>query len=201
MEVLSHINKRLKGDLLVKLPLQELVNQYTSSQVPSFVKNFTIIYIEMAFPRANIEVFFSFSFSFSFSFFSFLFFSFFIIFIIFVLCLIIKYYKFYFFKKKDRVVCIPKLLTGLASRAPAHQTTIFHLLLPNIEQFSRSKLKDLSFTKNEKDSAILLRFLLDFLLYFPNKVLVFFFFLFFFVFVFSPLRRLKDLFLFLFLFF
>lgn len=55
MEILSHINKRVKPNKNIKLPLDALINQFTDDKVPMFVKNFTIIYLEMSIERLSLE--------------------------------------------------------------------------------------------------------------------------------------------------
>lgn len=55
MEILSHINKRVKPNKNIKLPLDALINQFTDDKVPVFVKNFTVIYLEMSVDRLPLE--------------------------------------------------------------------------------------------------------------------------------------------------
>lgn len=55
MELLAHVNKRVKCRPLVQLPVQSLLVQYQDPAVSSFVINFTIIYIKMGFPRLPIN--------------------------------------------------------------------------------------------------------------------------------------------------
>lgn len=55
MELLIHINKRIKSRPLVQLPVEALLVQYQDPAASSFVINFTIIYIKMGFPRLPIE--------------------------------------------------------------------------------------------------------------------------------------------------
>lgn len=52
MEMLSHINKRVKDQASIKLPLKELLALYQSPDLVSMVKNFALVYIEMAIDRA-----------------------------------------------------------------------------------------------------------------------------------------------------
>lgn len=55
MEILSHINKRVKANAKIKLPFEALLNQFTNEQVSTFVKNFTLIYLEMSALRLTPE--------------------------------------------------------------------------------------------------------------------------------------------------
>lgn len=50
MEVLTHVNKRLKSRPLVQLPVDGLLQQYLETE-STFLHNFSIIYITMGFPR------------------------------------------------------------------------------------------------------------------------------------------------------
>lgn len=54
MEILTHINKRLKSRPAVLLPVEALLTQYQSS-TSTFLHNFSIIYITMGFPRLTTE--------------------------------------------------------------------------------------------------------------------------------------------------
>ena len=54
MEVLSHVNKRIKDRKQIKLPLQKLVDQFVKPSSP-MVKNFALIYVQTAFERASSE--------------------------------------------------------------------------------------------------------------------------------------------------
>lgn len=54
MEILTHINKRLKSRPQVQLPLGPLLEQYQKSS-SSFLINFAIIYITMGFPRLTVQ--------------------------------------------------------------------------------------------------------------------------------------------------
>ncbi|XP_048499629.1 uncharacterized protein LOC104890118 isoform X2 [Beta vulgaris subsp. vulgaris] len=56
LEILSHINKRVKHEPGIGLPLSELWSMYTEATAAAMVRNFCIIYIEMAFERSEIEV-------------------------------------------------------------------------------------------------------------------------------------------------
>lgn len=55
MELLIHVNKRLKTRPQVQLPIDVLLKQYENPEITSFVTNFTIIYIKTGFPRLTIE--------------------------------------------------------------------------------------------------------------------------------------------------
>lgn len=55
MEILTHVNKRLKSRPLVQLPVEALLLQYQSNNDSSFLHNFSIIYITMGFPRLSVE--------------------------------------------------------------------------------------------------------------------------------------------------
>ncbi|KAK9692274.1 hypothetical protein RND81_09G253100 [Saponaria officinalis] len=55
LEILSHVNKRVKHELGIGLPLSELWNMYTEATAAPMVRNFCIIYIEMAFERSPLE--------------------------------------------------------------------------------------------------------------------------------------------------
>ncbi|XP_048584699.1 proteasome adapter and scaffold protein ECM29 isoform X2 [Nematostella vectensis] len=54
MELLTHINKRLKSRPKVQLPVNDLLSQYQNTEVPAFVHNFTILYLRMGFPRLEV---------------------------------------------------------------------------------------------------------------------------------------------------
>jgi proteasome component ECM29 len=55
MTILSHVNKRVKTNNNIKLPFDALLAQFTNSQVSAFVKNFTLIYLEMSASRQSPE--------------------------------------------------------------------------------------------------------------------------------------------------
>ncbi|XP_055694622.1 proteasome-associated protein ECM29 homolog [Lutzomyia longipalpis] len=55
MEVLTHINKRLKTRPMIQIPVQDILNQYINTE-SSFAMNFAIIYITMGFPRLSTEL-------------------------------------------------------------------------------------------------------------------------------------------------
>ena len=54
MEILTHVNKRLKSRPNVKIDLTSLLKNYEESS-NSFLTNFAIIYIIIGFPRLTIE--------------------------------------------------------------------------------------------------------------------------------------------------
>ncbi|KDR13581.1 proteasome-associated protein ECM29 homolog isoform X2 [Zootermopsis nevadensis] len=54
MELLVHINKRIKSRPLVQLPVEALLLQYQDPAASSFVTNFTIIYIKLGYPRLPV---------------------------------------------------------------------------------------------------------------------------------------------------
>ncbi|CAL7951979.1 unnamed protein product [Xylocopa violacea] len=55
MELLIHINKRIKSRPQVQLPVETLLLQYQDPAASSFVINFTIIYIKLGYPRMEIQ--------------------------------------------------------------------------------------------------------------------------------------------------
>ncbi|CAK9147572.1 unnamed protein product [Ilex paraguariensis] len=55
IEILSHVNKRVKHQPEIGLPLSDLWNLYMEANATPMVKNFCIVYIEMAFERAHKE--------------------------------------------------------------------------------------------------------------------------------------------------
>ncbi|KAL9248317.1 hypothetical protein vseg_021654 [Gypsophila vaccaria] len=55
LEILSHVNKRVKHEQGIGLPLSELWSMYTEATTAPMVRNFCIIYIEMAFERSPLE--------------------------------------------------------------------------------------------------------------------------------------------------
>lgn len=54
MEILTHVNKRLKSRPAVQLPVESLLDQYQTTD-STFLHNFSIIYITMGFPRLSME--------------------------------------------------------------------------------------------------------------------------------------------------
>ncbi|XP_043916968.1 proteasome adapter and scaffold protein ECM29 [Protopterus annectens] len=55
MELLVHLNKRIKSRPKIQLPVETLLVQYQDPAAVSFVTNFTIIYIKMGYPRLPME--------------------------------------------------------------------------------------------------------------------------------------------------
>ncbi|XP_053321854.1 proteasome adapter and scaffold protein ECM29 [Spea bombifrons] len=55
MELLVHLNKRIKSRPKIQLPVETLLVQYQDPAAVSFVTNFTIIYIKMGYPRLPID--------------------------------------------------------------------------------------------------------------------------------------------------
>ncbi|MFT7807466.1 proteasome-associated protein ECM29 homolog [Arapaima gigas] len=55
MELLVHLNKRIKSRPKIQLPVETLLVQYQDPSAASFVTNFTIIYIKMGYPRLAVE--------------------------------------------------------------------------------------------------------------------------------------------------
>ncbi|KAL0121628.1 hypothetical protein PUN28_006856 [Cardiocondyla obscurior] len=55
MELLIHINKRIKSRPQVQLPVEALLLQYQDPAASSFVINFTIIYIKLGYPRMEMN--------------------------------------------------------------------------------------------------------------------------------------------------
>ncbi|XP_046357928.2 proteasome adapter and scaffold protein ECM29-like isoform X1 [Haliotis rufescens] len=55
MELLVHINKRLKSRPKVQLPVEPLLTQYQDPKATPFLTNFTILYIKMGYPRLSPE--------------------------------------------------------------------------------------------------------------------------------------------------
>lgn len=51
MEVLTHVNKRVKLQPIIKLPAAALAKQYADPHLSPIVLNFTIMYLEMAMNR------------------------------------------------------------------------------------------------------------------------------------------------------
>jgi hypothetical protein len=56
LEVLAHINKRVKPAVHITLPMDKLLEQYNSDSAPAFQKNFNLIYLQMGFARLPEEV-------------------------------------------------------------------------------------------------------------------------------------------------
>ncbi|KAL7113564.1 hypothetical protein ACP275_04G068800 [Erythranthe tilingii] len=55
LEILSHVNKRVKHQLQIGLPLSDLWKLYLESSSAPMVRNFCIVYIEMAMDRVQKE--------------------------------------------------------------------------------------------------------------------------------------------------
>uniref|UniRef100_H2ZN59 Ecm29 proteasome adaptor and scaffold n=1 Tax=Ciona savignyi TaxID=51511 RepID=H2ZN59_CIOSA len=55
LELLTHVNKRLKSREEVQLPVKDLLQQLNNSELSSFVTNFTIIYIKTGYPRLKVD--------------------------------------------------------------------------------------------------------------------------------------------------
>ncbi|KAI3900527.1 hypothetical protein MKW92_037227 [Papaver armeniacum] len=55
MEILTHVNKRVKNQLQISLPVSEMWKMYIEANAAPMVKNFCIVYIEMAFDRLSLE--------------------------------------------------------------------------------------------------------------------------------------------------
>ncbi|KAL3625794.1 hypothetical protein CASFOL_030323 [Castilleja foliolosa] len=55
IEILSHVNKRVKHQQAIGLPLSDLWQLYEDSSSAPMVRNFCIVYIEMAIDRVNKE--------------------------------------------------------------------------------------------------------------------------------------------------
>ncbi|CAO3594598.1 unnamed protein product [Absidia cylindrospora] len=55
MDILSHINKRTKFNENVKLPFDSLLAQFSDDKISTFVKNFTIIYLDLSVKRMSPE--------------------------------------------------------------------------------------------------------------------------------------------------
>ncbi len=53
LEMLSHVNKRVRGHDQIKLPLDALLDLYLTDASAPLVKNFAIVYIEMAMERST----------------------------------------------------------------------------------------------------------------------------------------------------
>lgn len=55
LELLVHINKRLRSRQSVMLPVENLINLYKEHKRSVFVTNFAHIYVIMGYPRSNKE--------------------------------------------------------------------------------------------------------------------------------------------------
>lgn len=56
MEILSHVNKRVKHHPEIGLPLVQLWSMYREFSGAPMVRNFCVVYIEMAFDRMPVVV-------------------------------------------------------------------------------------------------------------------------------------------------
>ncbi|CAG0916521.1 unnamed protein product [Notodromas monacha] len=54
MELIVYMNRRLKTNPNIQLPVQALISQYQNPSASSFVLNFTIIYLKMGIPRLDV---------------------------------------------------------------------------------------------------------------------------------------------------
>ena len=52
LEILSHVNKRVRGHSGIHMPLDALLAQYAAPGSAPLVRNFALVYLEMAFERA-----------------------------------------------------------------------------------------------------------------------------------------------------
>ena len=55
LELLSHVNKRVRGHNDIKLPLLSLLELYKQNAGQPLVCNFSLVYMEMACERASAE--------------------------------------------------------------------------------------------------------------------------------------------------
>ncbi|CAL4121852.1 unnamed protein product, partial [Meganyctiphanes norvegica] len=55
MELLIHVNRRVKDHENIQLPVEALLKQYQDPQATTFVTNFSIIYIKMGYPRLDMN--------------------------------------------------------------------------------------------------------------------------------------------------
>ena len=53
MAILSHLNKRLKADPSITLPLAGLIKLFTTASTNAMVSNFALVYIDMGLPRVS----------------------------------------------------------------------------------------------------------------------------------------------------
>lgn len=56
MEILSHVNKRVKNHPDIALPFLDLWRIYNENNASPMVRNFCIVYIQMSFERLDGEV-------------------------------------------------------------------------------------------------------------------------------------------------
>lgn len=55
LEILSHVNKRVRGHASIKMPLDPLLALYAEPSSAPLVRNFALVYLEMAYERATEE--------------------------------------------------------------------------------------------------------------------------------------------------
>ncbi len=55
--MLSHLNKRVKAQSNVLMPLDQLLQLYTAPDTINFARNFILVYLEMGFARVSKKVF------------------------------------------------------------------------------------------------------------------------------------------------
>ena len=55
LEILSHVNKRVRGHASIKMPLDVLLALYAEPSSAPLVRNFALVYLEMAYARATEE--------------------------------------------------------------------------------------------------------------------------------------------------
>ncbi|XP_066988430.1 proteasome adapter and scaffold protein ECM29 [Macrobrachium rosenbergii] len=55
MELLIHVNRRVKDHESIQLPVEALLAQYQDPSATAFVTNFSIIYIKMGYPRLDLN--------------------------------------------------------------------------------------------------------------------------------------------------
>ena len=53
MAILSHLNKRIRADASISLPLDKLAALFSNAATAPFVANFGLVYLEMGLPRAS----------------------------------------------------------------------------------------------------------------------------------------------------
>jgi proteasome component ECM29 len=53
MEVLAHVNKRVKSRPQIQLPVEQLIQQYEAPDCSPFVANFDIVYLKMGYHRLS----------------------------------------------------------------------------------------------------------------------------------------------------
>lgn len=55
LDILSHVNKRVRGHEQIKLPLEALLDLFLAETSAPLVKNFAVVYVEMAMERSSVE--------------------------------------------------------------------------------------------------------------------------------------------------